>query len=155
MLDQNFKATRANQIWCSDITYIRTGEGFGYLCVVKDLYDEKIVGWSFKRHLKTELALEAFRHAVFRRKPRRSIIFHSDRGVQGEFNRPSQHLSHGGGNGKDRKLDEINYQAITDEIAGGTCASPGNTTTVLASDCNGGHERERRGIGRRRSGCRL
>jgi len=48
----------AKQIWCYDITYIRTGEGFGYLCVIKDLYDEKIVGWSFRRHMKTELEKE-------------------------------------------------------------------------------------------------
>lgn len=82
LLEQNFTAERSNQIWCSDITYIRTGEGFGYLCVIKDLYDEKIVGWSFRRHMKTELILEALRSAVFRRRPGRGVTFHSDRGVQ-------------------------------------------------------------------------
>ncbi|MBE7440585.1 MAG: hypothetical protein HS115_19220 [Spirochaetales bacterium] len=86
--------------------------------MVKDLYDdEKIVGWS-SRHLKTELALEAFRHAVFRRKPRRSIIFiQIAESVVNSIGRRNT-LSHGGGNGKTGNWMRLITKAITDEIAG-------------------------------------
>ena len=82
LLDQEFQAELPNQVWLSDITYIRTGEGFGYLCAIKDLYDERIVGWSFEKHMRTELVLKAFRKAVFSRQVHGKLIFHSDRGVQ-------------------------------------------------------------------------
>ena len=68
LLDQNFLAEMPNQIWLSDITYIRTGQSFGYLCAIKDLYDETIVGWSFANHMRTDLVLEALRSAVSKRK---------------------------------------------------------------------------------------
>ena len=65
LLEQNFHAEAPNQIWLSDITYIRTGEGFGFLCAIKDLYDEKFVGWAFEKHMRTELILIAFRKTIF------------------------------------------------------------------------------------------
>src|SRR5579863_7164011 len=53
LLQRDFSATSPNQKWVSDVTYVSTGEGFGYLCAIKDLYDETIVGWSFESHMKT------------------------------------------------------------------------------------------------------
>lgn len=81
LLKQKFSAKRANEIWLSDITYIRTGEGFGYLCAIKDLYDETIVGWSFERHMQTEMVIQALERALLR-SGEAPKIFHSDRGVQ-------------------------------------------------------------------------
>ena len=82
LLNQDFSASEPNRIWVSDLTYIRTESGFGYLCAVKDLYDDVIVGWSYASHMRTEMVLEALRSAVFKRKPGAGLIFHSDRGSQ-------------------------------------------------------------------------
>jgi len=82
ILKQNFTVDTPNQVWVSDITYIRTGQGFGYLCAIKDLYDETIIGWSFENHMRVDLVLDALRKAVFNRHVSGELVFHSDRGVQ-------------------------------------------------------------------------
>jgi transposase InsO family protein len=66
----------------SDITYIRTREGWLYLAVIIDLFSRKVVGWSMKSDMKTHLLLEALSMAVRARKPEAGLIHHSDRGVQ-------------------------------------------------------------------------
>lgn len=81
-LNRNFKTDAPNKVWVSDITYIDSGEGWLYLCSIKDLFSNKIVGWSIADHMKTELVLDAFDMAVSLRKPSRGLIFHSDRGIQ-------------------------------------------------------------------------
>ena len=92
LLDQYFEASRPNEIWMSDITYIPTGEGWLYLAAVMDLSTRKIVGWSLKDTLETELALEAFDRAVAIEDPPRDLIHHSDRGVQYSSLRYQQRL---------------------------------------------------------------
>lgn len=83
LLDQDFTASRPNQVWLSDITYIRLATGvFVYLCVVLDLFSREIVGWNLASHMRTELVLDALNRAVCRRRPSAGVIFHSDRGVQ-------------------------------------------------------------------------
>lgn len=82
LLDRDFTATRPNEKWTSDITYIRTREGWLYLAVVIDLFSRKIIGWSMRADMKTDLPLEALKMAIRARKPRGGIIHHSDRGVQ-------------------------------------------------------------------------
>ena len=82
LVAQYFYTDRPNSIWMSDITYIPTGEGWLYLAAVMDLCTRKIVGWSLKDTLRTELALEAFDRAVAVEKPAQGLIHHSDRGVQ-------------------------------------------------------------------------
>ena len=66
----------------SVITYIPTGEGWLYLAAVMDLCTRKIVGWSLKDTLKTEITLEAFDRAVAVEKSAKDLIHHSDRGEQ-------------------------------------------------------------------------
>lgn len=82
LLGQDFVAQKPNQVWLSDFTYIRTLEGFSYLCAFKDLCSRKIVGWGMSRRIDAELALAAFNQAVALRKPGRGLIVHSDRGSQ-------------------------------------------------------------------------
>lgn len=82
LLKRNFSPKSPNIVWVSDITYIRTGNRFMYLCIVMDLYSRKIVGWSMKDSLETEICISALRMAVNARKPETGLIFHSDRGVQ-------------------------------------------------------------------------
>ena len=82
LLDQNFKAQRPNQVWASDITYIWTREGWLYLAVIMDLFGRHIVGWAMDNHLGQELVVNAFKQAIWRRRPPQGVIFHSDQGVQ-------------------------------------------------------------------------
>jgi putative transposase len=82
LLNQNFKVTRANYAWVSDITYIPTGEGWLYLAAVTDLYHKKVIGWSMDETMTKELAINALRQAINRVKPPKGVIHHSDRGSQ-------------------------------------------------------------------------
>ena len=71
-----------NQVWTADLTYIRINTGFIYLAVVLDLYSRKVIGWSISKKIDGKLALSALEMAIARRKPKRGVIHHSDRGVQ-------------------------------------------------------------------------
>ena len=71
-----------NQLWVSDITYIRLRREFVYLAVVLDAYSRRCVGWALSRHIDTELALKALRMALETRTVPPGLIHHSDRGVQ-------------------------------------------------------------------------
>ncbi len=81
-LDRDFAATGPNQKWAADITYIHTREGFLYLAGVVDLFSRKIVGWSLKDTLHTDLCVEALEMALAGRQPRHPLLHHSDRGCQ-------------------------------------------------------------------------
>jgi putative transposase len=66
----------------TDITYIKTHEGWLYLSVVIDLFSRRVVGWSAQSHMTTDLALQALLAAVWRRKPKAKVMIHSDQGSQ-------------------------------------------------------------------------
>lgn len=76
-----FSATAPNQIWLTDITEHRTGEGKLYLCAVKDCFSNRIVGYSIDSRMKSSLAVSALRNAIMLRDPQGTIV-HSDRGSQ-------------------------------------------------------------------------
>lgn len=82
LLKRDFYASKPNEKWVSDITYIATGEGWLYLAVIKDLYTKGIVGWACSASIDKNLVLAAFRRAVENERPKAGLIFHSDRGVQ-------------------------------------------------------------------------
>jgi putative transposase len=82
LLQQNFTATGMNQRWSSDITYIKTRQGWLYLAVVLDIYSRRIVGWSMSRWITRHLAISALNMAVDQRLPGKELIHHSDRGSQ-------------------------------------------------------------------------
>jgi putative transposase len=81
VLQRNFTVARPNAAWVTDITYIRTWQGWLYLAVVMDLFSRKIVGWSTRPTIARELVLDAVMMAVRRRRPKRAVI-HSDQGSQ-------------------------------------------------------------------------
>jgi len=81
LLQRQFTVTRRNKAWVTDITYIRTWQGWLYLAVVMDLFSRKIVGWSARPSIHRELVLDAVLMAVRRRRPRGTVI-HSDQGGQ-------------------------------------------------------------------------
>jgi transposase InsO family protein len=89
-------AAKLNARWCGDITYIGTWEGWLYLATVIDIASRRVVGYAIADHLRTELVSAALVNAAAARDPEPGVIFHADRGCQGEFNRSSQHLDHGG-----------------------------------------------------------
>ncbi len=71
-----------NQVFVSDITYIRILTGFVFLAVIIDLYSRRVVGWAISRHINHELTVAALQMAIEARKPGPGLIHHSDRGVQ-------------------------------------------------------------------------
>ncbi|MET3901456.1 putative transposase [Devosia sp. UYZn731] len=81
-LQRVFTVDAPNKVWVTDITYIRTWQGWLYLAVVVDLFARKVVGWSMKPSLSRELAMDALLMAVWRRKPAGRVIVHSDQGSQ-------------------------------------------------------------------------
>ncbi len=82
-LDRNFSATRLAEKWVSDLTYIKTQEGWLYLTAVLDLADRKVVGWALSETMEAEVtSVAVWRMAVRNRPITQSLLFHSDRGVQ-------------------------------------------------------------------------
>ena len=82
ILERVFETNAADKIWASDITYIKTGEGWLYLAAILDVFSRRIVGWSMDSYIDHVLVLNAIRQALGRRNPIEGCIFHSDRGVQ-------------------------------------------------------------------------
>lgn len=82
LLQREFDVDRPNRVWVTDFTYIRTWQGWLYLAAVMDLYSRKIIGWSMKKTMERELVLDAILMAVWRRKPKDSVLVHSDQGSQ-------------------------------------------------------------------------
>ena len=81
-LDQDFQASRPNEKWAGDITYIATAEGWLYLAAVMDLYSRRIVGWAMGDTLARSLPLAALQMALETRQPSPGLLHHSDRGSQ-------------------------------------------------------------------------
>lgn len=82
LVAREFTVSAPDIVWTTDITYIRTHQGWQYLAVVMDLYSRQIVGWAMAEHMRTELCTEALAMAYWRRKPGKGLIHHSDRGSQ-------------------------------------------------------------------------
>jgi putative transposase len=106
LLQRNFTAQRPNQVWVSDLTYLRVGGGWLYLVVFIDLHSRRVVGWALSSSLDHTVVLTALQRAVARRQPTRGLIVHSDRGVQYACNGFTQRLAkHGFVQSMSRKGD--------------------------------------------------
>lgn len=81
-LQRNFNVKLPNTHWVSDITYIRTKNGWLYLAVIIDLYSRAVVGWHTAKHIDTALIINALNNAINNRKPKQGLVFHSDQGIQ-------------------------------------------------------------------------
>ena len=79
---RQFTATRPNQLWVADITYVATWTGFVYVAFVVDVYARRIVGRRVSRSLKTDLVLDALEQALWSRQDTEGLVHHSDRGCQ-------------------------------------------------------------------------
>ena len=83
LVDRHFAASRPNQLWVADITYVATWSGFAYAAFVVDVFSRRIVGWRVASTLRTSLALDALEMAIwFRNERLDGLVHHSDRGCQ-------------------------------------------------------------------------
>jgi transposase InsO family protein len=82
LLNRDFSAEKPGEKWVSDITYLRTTNGWQYLTVILDLWDRKVIGWDIADDLSSENLCKALRMAMLNRTPREDMLFHSDRGIQ-------------------------------------------------------------------------
>jgi HTH-like domain/Integrase core domain len=97
LVARNFTPAAPDVTWAGDITYIPTGEGWLFLATVIDLFSRRVIGWALADHLRTPLVSSALEMAVATRGGAvDGVVFHSDRGCQGELNWSSQHLDGGG-----------------------------------------------------------
>lgn len=81
-LEQNFSQSAPNQVWCSDITYIKVGSSFAYLCVIIDLFSRKVITWNLHTKMDSAFIIQTVSSAIRKRMPKNPIIFHSDQGSQ-------------------------------------------------------------------------
>jgi putative transposase len=97
LVERDFTATRPNELWVADITYVRTATGWVYAAFVLDVFSRLIVGWQVATSLYTDLALDALQMAVWRRHNTGAdltgLVHHSDRGVQYRAIRYAQRLA--------------------------------------------------------------
>lgn len=92
-LTRKFTPATLNEVWVSDITYVRTAQGWLYLTTIIDLYDRQVIGWALSSNLSTRRTiLPAWRMALSKINITKSLIFHSDRGVQYANNLFRKHL---------------------------------------------------------------
>ena len=82
LVERNFSVARPDSVWVSDITFLRTAEGWVYLCVMIDLNSRMVVGWTVSREIDTELILAALEAGIRNRRPDRGLVIHSDQGCQ-------------------------------------------------------------------------
>jgi putative transposase len=82
LLNRNFTVASPNLVWVTDITYLRVGNRWMYLVVFIDLYSRMVVSWSLSATLQHEFVLDAFKRALWLRRPPKGLMIHSDRGIQ-------------------------------------------------------------------------
>lgn len=127
-LAQNFKTRAANHVWVSDITYIKTGEGWVYLTTVIDLFDRKVIGWHMSNNMRaSDTVIPALNKACSARSRtlHSELIFHSDRGIQYACNQFKETLKKykgilqsmsGKGNCYDNAVAESFFKTIKSEL---------------------------------------
>ena len=81
-LQRQFNPDAPDERWVTDITYIRTREGWLYLAMVVDLFSRKIIGWSMQSRMTKDIVLNALLMAIWRRNPQKQVLVHSDQGSQ-------------------------------------------------------------------------
>jgi transposase InsO family protein len=82
LVQRQFAATRPNELWVADFTYVATWQGMVYVAFVIDVFSRRIVGWRASATMRTDLALDALEQALYARQPNERLVHHSDRGVQ-------------------------------------------------------------------------
>jgi hypothetical protein len=129
---RNFEVTAPNQVWVSDLTYLRTETGFVYLAVVLDLFARRVVGWAVSRDLDAGIAVEALRRALAVRPVSVGMIHHSARGVRARHdgNRIKPSMRRKGTAGTTpppRASSRPSRSSLSSTLAGTTCTTSSAT----------------------------
>ena len=96
LVQRQFTATRPNQLWVADLTYVATWTGFVFVAFVIDVFSRKIVGWRVSSSLRSDLALDALEQALHARPSTEGLVHHSDHGVQYVSIRYTERLAEAG-----------------------------------------------------------
>jgi transposase InsO family protein len=151
VLNRNFHATKPNQKWLGDISYIETREGFLYLASVEDVFSRKIVGWAMDERLETDLVERALRMALGQRHPPAGLLHHSDRGSQYTSLAYQGLLAHRGmivsmsrrGNCYDNAMKESFFATLKVECAHQPFATRAQARTAIFDYIEGWYNRQR------------
>ncbi len=118
LVDRDFTATRPNQLWVADLTYVATWRGFVYVAFVIDVFSRKIVGWRTMNSLKTDIALDALEQALWSRSDTNGLIHHSDRGVQYLSIRYTERLAEAGIESSVGSIGDSYDNALAESVIG-------------------------------------
>ena len=118
LVDRDFTATRPNQLWVADLTYVATWSGFVYVAFVIDVFSRKIVGWRVTKSLKTDIALDALEQALWSRSGTDGLVHHSDRGVQYLSIRYTERLAEAGIESSVGSIGDSYDNALAESVIG-------------------------------------
>jgi putative transposase len=118
LVSRNFTASRPNQLWVADLTYIATWRGFVYAAFVIDVFSRRIVGWRVSNSLRSDLALDALDQALHERSKRDGLIHHSDRGTQYLSIRYTERLEDAGVTGSVGSRGDSYDNALAESVIG-------------------------------------
>ena len=118
LVDRDFSATRPNQLWVADLTYVATWRGFVYVAFVIDVFSRRIVGWRATKSLKTDIALDALEQALWSRSDTEGLIHHSDRGVQYLSIRYTERLAEAGIESSVGSIGDSYDNALAESVIG-------------------------------------
>lgn len=150
LVNRDFTADGPNQLWLTDITEHWTAEGKLYLCAIKDVWANKIVGYSIDSRMKARLAVNALEMAVAHRGNPEGVVVHSDRGSQAVFNRSSQHRRIGVSDERVGQAEAGPGVSGSDRVAGAADGGVASGSGAVLGGDRGGEEDAR---GRRSGGC--
>ena len=127
LVNRHFKASRPNQLWVCDFTYVATWSGFAYTAFVTDVYSRMIVGWRTASTMTADLVTDALEMAIFsrRRQLLRGVIAHSDAGSQLGLKESSQHL----------EMEVVRRDEQASAAAGDSCDARQDLVAGAAFDC--------------------
>lgn len=118
LVQRAFTATRPNQLWVADLTYVATWAGFVYVAFIIDVFSRCIVGWRVSRSLRSDLALDALEQALAARPTDEKLIHHSDRGVQYLSIRYTERLKEAGIEGSVGTVGDSYDNALAESVIG-------------------------------------
>jgi putative transposase len=118
LVQRRFTATRPNELWVADLTYVATWRGFVYVAFVIDVFARRIVGWRVDTTLRSDLALDALEQALHARPDRDGLVHHSDRGVQYLAIRYTERLADAGIEGSVGSVGDSYDNALAETVIG-------------------------------------
>ena len=117
-VNRQFQASRPNQLWVADFTFVATWAGFVYVAFVIDVYARRIIGWRVARSMHAELVLDALEQALWSRSAIKGVVHHSDRGSQYLSIRYSERLAEAGAEPSVGSVGDSYDNALAETIIG-------------------------------------